>query len=294
MLKVALKVKRSSCCLFLLSFSSFFYVRMYLFILPFFTNDSCWMCEMCQRIEERFYLMWQVNDIQQFFICHCLSEEAWHRVVFLPTALVCNALIQGLLKMQFTDMLGKSITLKMFYVQQWIRPLKEKKEFTEIILCCAFFCRSKLLFSSSSSFIFIARMSPFEGICHLHPLMPASRSPSFFFFLSFFFWWKRVESLLFYIIMVRSSCTRVRFSSACASIVGIPQMHVPVLGHADSADMVDLWDVMLQISMFVKELPPSLLQSGTEDEEEMMFLSLCSEMMSSVSRNVSRPRKSHT
>lgn len=137
--------------------------------------------------------------------------------------------------------------------------LKEKKEFTELILCCAFFCSSKLLFSSCSLFIFIVRMSPFEGICHLHSLMPASR-----------------------------------FSSACASIVGILQMHVPILGHADSADMVDLWDVMLQISMFVKELPPSLLQSGTEDEEEMMFLSLCSEMMSSVSRNVSRPRKSHT
>ena len=35
---------------------------------------------------------------------------------------------------------------------------------------------------------------------------------------------------------------------------------------------------MLQISMLVKELPPSLLQSGTEEEEEMMFFSLWREM----------------
>lgn len=96
MLKVALNVKHLSCCLFLLSFSSFFYVRMYLlFILPFFTNDSCWICGICQRIEDRFCLLWQVNDIQQFSICHCLSEEAWGSVVFLPIALVFNALIQG-------------------------------------------------------------------------------------------------------------------------------------------------------------------------------------------------------
>lgn len=58
--------------------------------------------------------------------------------------------------------------------------------------------------------------------------------------------------------------------------------------------MVDLWDEMLQISMLVKELPPSLLQSGTEEEDEMMFFSLWREMMSSVRRNASRPRKSHT
>lgn len=52
---------------------------------------------------------------------------------------------------------------------------------------------------------------------------------------------------------------------------------------------------MLQISMLVKELPASLLQSGMEEEvEEMMFFSLCREMMSSVSRNTSSPRKSHT
>lgn len=51
---------------------------------------------------------------------------------------------------------------------------------------------------------------------------------------------------------------------------------------------------MLQISMLVKELPASLLQSGMEEEEEMMFFSLCREMMSSVSRNTRSPRKSHT
>lgn len=51
---------------------------------------------------------------------------------------------------------------------------------------------------------------------------------------------------------------------------------------------------MLQISILVKELPASLLQSGTEEEEEIMFFSRCSEMMSIVSRNTSRPRKSHT
>lgn len=77
--------------------------------------------------------------------------------------------------------------------------------------------------------------------------------------------------------------------SACAllsSPISLPQV--------DSEEMVDLWDEMLQISMLVKELPPSLLQSGMEEEEEMMFFSLWREMMSSVSRNTSRPRKSHT
>lgn len=62
----------------------------------------------------------------------------------------------------------------------------------------------------------------------------------------------------------------------------------------DSEEIVDLWDEMLQISMLVKELPPSLLQSGTDEEDEMMFFSLCREMMRSVSRNTSRLRKSHT
>lgn len=80
----------------------------------------------------------------------------------------------------------------------------------------------------------------------------------------------------------------------CAPFVSGLRVHVLTMGHADSTDMEDLWDVMLQISMFVNELPPSLLQSGTEDEEEMMFLSLCNDTMSSVSRKVSRPRKSHT
>lgn len=51
---------------------------------------------------------------------------------------------------------------------------------------------------------------------------------------------------------------------------------------------------MLHISMLVKELPPSLLRSGREEEDEIMFFSLWREMMSSVSRNTSRPRKSHT
>lgn len=68
----------------------------------------------------------------------------------------------------------------------------------------------------------------------------------------------------------------------------------PLLPQVDSEEMVDFWDEMLHISMWVKELPPSLLQSGTEEEEEMMFFSLWSEMMSSVSRNTSRPRKIHT
>lgn len=85
----------------------------------------------------------------------------------------------------------------------------------------------------------------------------------------------------------------VKSSALCAS-ASVLHVHALNVGQADSTDMVDLWDVMLQISMFVKELPPSLLQSGTEDEDEMMFLSRCSEMMSSVSRKVSRPRKSHT
>ncbi len=46
--------------------------------------------------------------------------------------------------------------------------------------------------------------------------------------------------------------------------------HLP---QVDSEEMVDLCEEMLQISMLVKELPASLLQSGTEEEEEMMFFS---------------------
>lgn len=107
-LKVGLEVKHLFCCLFPLSFSSSFYVCMYLSILPFFTNDSCWICEISLRIEDRLYLMWLGRDIQQFFICHCLSEETWRRVPFLDIALVFNALIHGLLKTQFTDMLSKA------------------------------------------------------------------------------------------------------------------------------------------------------------------------------------------
>lgn len=58
--------------------------------------------------------------------------------------------------------------------------------------------------------------------------------------------------------------------------------------------MVDLCEEILQISMLVNELPASLPQSGTGDEEPMMFFSLCRDMISRVSRNTSRPRKSHT
>lgn len=84
--------------------------------------------------------------------------------------------------------------------------------------------------------------------------------------------------------------TRGRVMSMC------PHMPPPpdCLPQVDSEEMVDLWDEMLQISMLVKELPPSLLQSGTDEEEEMMFFSLWRDIMSSVSRNTSRPRKSHT
>lgn len=49
---------------------------------------------------------------------------------------------------------------------------------------------------------------------------------------------------------------------------------------------------MLQISMLVKE--PAASGPEEEEEEEMMFFSLCSEMRSSVSRNTSSPRNSHT
>lgn len=80
-------------------------------------------------------------------------------------------------------------------------------------------------------------------------------------------------------------------SDIYVSVAGCAPSHLP---QVDREEMVDLWDEMLQISMLVKELPPSLLQSGTEEEEEMMFFSLWREMMSSVSRNTSRPRKSHT
>lgn len=85
------------------------------------------------------------------------------------------------------------------------------------------------------------------------------------------------------------ACTN---ESTCAYVCTVcAPSHIP---QVESAEMVDLWDEMLHISMLVKELPPSLLQSGTEEEEEMMFLSLCREMTSSVRRNTSRPRKSHT
>lgn len=62
----------------------------------------------------------------------------------------------------------------------------------------------------------------------------------------------------------------------------------------DSEEMAERWEEMLQISMLVKELPASLLPSGMEEDDEMMFFSLCREMTSSVSRKTSSPRKSHT
>ena len=49
--------------------------------------------------------------------------------------------------------------------------------------------------------------------------------------------------------------------------------HVAVL-QDDREETVDLCEDRLQISMLVKELPPSLAYSGYEELEEMMFFSL--------------------
>lgn len=64
--------------------------------------------------------------------------------------------------------------------------------------------------------------------------------------------------------------------------------------HWDRVEMVDLCEEILQISMLVKELPASLLQSGTGEAEPMMFFRRCREMMSRVNRSTRRPRNSHT
>lgn len=207
-------------------------------------------------------------------------------------------------------------------VLQWIWQVQEI-HFAETKREVLFLQRES---SSLGSCVLIVEISPLEGFSHSHPSTPfhhivSSKSPV----LLQSAWEQQthwtsgirinmhgMECHAAFVADVFFVAVRSRWAScvcACLPILlhaGIEKCtwtythaHVSVgapshLPQVDSEEMVDLWDEMLQISMLVKELPPSLLQSGTEEEEEIMFFSLWREMMSSVSRNTSRPRKSHT